>query len=499
MTIARTLSQVILSTTSPTNFPTLAAGTTTTGASASTLSTSAGNVRIAPPSNSNIDLAVSGSGQVLFVAGTATTPSLVLGSSTNTGLFSGATNQVSVAANGLEALRIIPTASSVNFLQIAPAATTTGPTFSAAGTDTNVDLNLAAKGTGSVKINSTAVATVTQTQETPYIIGGDFTMNPWQRGSSFIGTAYTNGPDRWVLVRGSLAAGYTLSKQGSLASPILASDPSFPIVARMQRDSGNTGVGQIWLCHVMESANAIRLAGRKVTFSIRGRKSAGVSAGTCTANLYTGTQINATAQSFIDPDPVAHTAGVALQASLDLTTFDTVVNTTLSATVTLPTNMKQIFVLITYIPTGTASSTDFYDFAAVQLDDGLFNGFVRRDAGSTLRDCQRYCISYAQTVSGNQIVFFGQSYTATNAFYAVLFPTTMRAPPTMSFSALAHFYCSNAANSLFTAPTAISNSVLSATNATINCTEGAGYFTVGSASAFVSNSTSALLIFSAEL
>jgi hypothetical protein len=50
-------------------------------------------------------------------------------------------------------------ASVVNYTNVAPAVTGSGPTISALGTDTNVDLNLAAKGSGSVKIGG-AVALV---------------------------------------------------------------------------------------------------------------------------------------------------------------------------------------------------------------------------------------------------------------------------------------------------------------------------------------------------
>lgn len=60
--------------------------------------------------------------------------------------------------SGNELVTFSKTASAVNEVTIANAATTTGPTISATGGDTNIDLNLAAKGSGSVKIGGSAVA-----------------------------------------------------------------------------------------------------------------------------------------------------------------------------------------------------------------------------------------------------------------------------------------------------------------------------------------------------
>jgi hypothetical protein len=57
-------------------------------------------------------------------------------------------------ASGLQA-SISPTASSVNYVQLAGAATTAAPTISAQGSDANINLTLTPKGTGTVIANST--------------------------------------------------------------------------------------------------------------------------------------------------------------------------------------------------------------------------------------------------------------------------------------------------------------------------------------------------------
>lgn len=57
-------------------------------------------------------------------------------------------------ANGNEALKLPATASAVNEITLANAATGNGPKVQATGDDTNIDLELEAKGTGAVEINA---------------------------------------------------------------------------------------------------------------------------------------------------------------------------------------------------------------------------------------------------------------------------------------------------------------------------------------------------------
>ena len=65
--------------------------------------------------------------------------------------------------NGNELVGVTATGSAVNQIAVANAATGSGPTISAAGDDTNVDLNIAAKGTGVVNISGKPVVDTTIT------------------------------------------------------------------------------------------------------------------------------------------------------------------------------------------------------------------------------------------------------------------------------------------------------------------------------------------------
>lgn len=87
-------------------------------------------------------------------------------------------------SNGNEVITLVSVASAVNEVSISNAATGTGPTLSATGGDTNIDLNLAGKGTGSVKIGGNAVATAgKQTAWVPALAMTPRTTNGAARGS----------------------------------------------------------------------------------------------------------------------------------------------------------------------------------------------------------------------------------------------------------------------------------------------------------------------------
>ena len=65
--------------------------------------------------------------------------------------------------NGNEILSALKTASAVNELTITNAATGNGPTLSATGGDSNIDLNIAGKGTGVPKVSSMKIVTILDT------------------------------------------------------------------------------------------------------------------------------------------------------------------------------------------------------------------------------------------------------------------------------------------------------------------------------------------------
>ena len=61
-----------------------------------------------------------------------------------------------VDSNGNELIELDATASSVNYLRISNAAASSRPTIAAVGTDTNIGINITAKGSGIVVIDTTS-------------------------------------------------------------------------------------------------------------------------------------------------------------------------------------------------------------------------------------------------------------------------------------------------------------------------------------------------------
>jgi len=98
-----------------------------------------GNTLGADGTDTNIDINITpkGTGRTVVGALSATSPRVVTGVNDT---------------NGNELLKVTATASAVNELTLANAATGNGPTLSATGDDTNIDINITPKGTGEVNI-----------------------------------------------------------------------------------------------------------------------------------------------------------------------------------------------------------------------------------------------------------------------------------------------------------------------------------------------------------
>lgn len=120
-------------------------------------------------SNISYNIITKGTGQLLVNGSAvqlASTAATLTGTQTltNKTLTSPRVGTAVLDTNGNEVFLVTATASAVNEVTVANAATGSGPTLSATGGDTNVDLNLAAKGAGGVKIGGNVVTTAgTQT------------------------------------------------------------------------------------------------------------------------------------------------------------------------------------------------------------------------------------------------------------------------------------------------------------------------------------------------
>ena len=100
-----------------------------------------GNTLAADGTDANIDINVTpkGTGRTVVGALSATSPRVITGVNDT---------------NGNELMKVTATASAVNELTLANAATGNGPTLSSTGDDTNIDINITPKGTGEVNITN---------------------------------------------------------------------------------------------------------------------------------------------------------------------------------------------------------------------------------------------------------------------------------------------------------------------------------------------------------
>lgn len=99
------------------------------------------------------DSSVSPQLPVYATVGSVASPSVTFTGDIDTGIYSHGTNQFGIAVQGDEGLVVnSASAAAVNYLQVNNAITANGPELVAAGSDTNIDLELLPKGTGEVII-----------------------------------------------------------------------------------------------------------------------------------------------------------------------------------------------------------------------------------------------------------------------------------------------------------------------------------------------------------
>ena len=112
------------------------------------------------------------------------------------------------------------------------------------------------------------------------IDGGDFTTNPWQRGTSFTGIASTPTytADRWFAVGGA-SSSISVSQTANTAVAGFSQSLVFG------RASANANTAQINLGQVLESGDSIRMQGQPVTLSFWAAAGANFSASALTVQL----------------------------------------------------------------------------------------------------------------------------------------------------------------------------------------------------------------------
>jgi len=208
----------------------------------------------------------------------------------------------------------------------------------------------------------------------------------WQRGTSIAlaaSSSYTSNyvADRWQV--GSLAA-LEACTVARFATGDTVNLPNIQYALRCQRNSGQTGVGVIYLGQSLESANSIPFAGKTVVLSFYARAGANFSAA---ANSFASTITTGTGT---DQNLFPGYTGSVLNNFTDTltTTWQRFTHTA-----TLASTTSEIGVYFNYTPTGTAGTNDYFEITGVQLELGSTATTFSKAGGSIGQElslCQRY-------------------------------------------------------------------------------------------------------------
>lgn len=274
------------------------------------------------------------------------------------------------------------------------------------------------------------------------IDGGDFTVNPWQRGTAF--TAIANTPtytaDRFFAVGGA-SSSISVSAQPSSAVQ------GFSQALQFGRASGNANSAPIVLGQILETADSIRCQGRYVTFSFWAQAGANYSGGPLAVAVQSGTGSNQSAASLtagswtgqaypaLTPNQSGGQAGAAGVFGSGAPGQQTISAAwqRYSFTALVPANATQLAVSVGYTPAGTAGAADNVQFMGFQFEiASVASPFEHRDVQVELEIAQRYAWVIPEPAANIVVASGYNTGSAAQLFYTAL-PVQMRSAPTIGF------------------------------------------------------------------
>jgi hypothetical protein len=268
--------------------------------------------------------------------------------------------------------------------------------------------------------------------------GGDFSTNPWQRGTSFtsIANTLTYTADRWFAVGGS-------SSNISVSQVAVTAVPGFSGALQFGRASANSNTAVIKFGQACSTFNSVKYQGLQVCLSFwalaganwspaSGNLNVFLASGTGTdgsaANLGSGGWTGYTSLSLTpNQGSAAPASGIAQPITTTWTRY--------SFYGTIPAGANQIGVLFEATPVGTAGANDWVQIIGVQLESGTQpSAFDHRTAADELIACQRY--AYQINEPGSGVVVGVGAAAGTNAELVMIpLPVQMRVAPTVTVTA----------------------------------------------------------------
>lgn len=255
------------------------------------------------------------------------------------------------------------------------------------------------------------------------LIGGDFTTNPWVRGTSAnpVANVPTYIADRFYMYQsGGSTGGYTVSKQ------------AFGVLNCLRISWNNSGApaGTQRFAQIVEGINVLAVAGQQVTLQIKLRRSASWTQ-QVSIFVYAGTVAD---EGSAQLENGAWT-GITTVASATVTLTTSM--TTYTITGTVPANAQELAFKLHWEHAAMAVGA-YIETAQIQLEPGpSATAFEALPADEVLKRCQRF--AYARS---SVAMLFSPS-TANYCGQYLAHPVPMRAAPTITLSNQTYSNCSN--------------------------------------------------------
>ena len=238
-----------------------------------------------------------------------------------------------------------------------------------------------------------------------------------QRGTSIsVGSAsYTYTLDRFKTYSANTAT--TVSRDTSAPT-------GFSYSLKLQRPNANTGTNSLSVVQIIETENVMALQGKIATISFYIKKGANYSGGNITVQGLTGTGTDQ------GGDPYSFTGLSTFVNDSSYSPTTSFVRVTYTGTIA--SSVKEIAVVITYTPTGTAGADDAIYVTGIQLEAGsVATPFTTASGsiGGELGLCQRY---YWRTTTPVTTILstLGTATSTTVAVMAMNNPVPMRVTAT---------------------------------------------------------------------
>lgn len=264
--------------------------------------------------------------------------------------------------------------------------------------------------------------------------GGDFTINPWQRGTTFTGIANTATytADRWYAIGGA-------SSSISVSQQSITAIPGFGKALQFGRASSNAVTSAISVNQIVEALDTYRLQGQACTLSFWALAGANFSAANSLLSIRVGTGTTADQgnSGFNGSSWAGYATAAAVNAPQSGSMSPAISTnwTRYSVSFQVPANALELGVSIGYTPVGTAGANDWVQLAGVQLEIGASaSPFDHRDMELELALAQRYFWQVTEPAAG-VVVGSGMNTTTSAQVIYMAAPTPFRVAPTVTVSA----------------------------------------------------------------